>query len=345
MPRKQTPTVSVAASEYLAVHAQRSTSKTSHYDFKSLLRRFAARVGNRHVGSLRPEHCEDFFYGPGDSLSATCMHTTLATHKGRLKRFLAYCHRREWLPLSPDVMLEGINPKGRRNRNRYRMTLPELRRLLEAAEKPRDRALIAFVANTGVRISEAVAMRVGDVSLPRGELFVTLVKTNEETVLPLSLDLERELRAWLTHYAESVGKLERSFTLFPPYYPARFVGPSLTAPRQLNPTARIAQARALLKPIAEKAGIELEPGDGWHTIRRSFARIVYEAARGHGHDDALRITQSALNHSRAETTERYLGLNLERQRYTDMMKGKPFLTADIEPGKVIPLDDRRADRG
>ncbi|MGW0920365.1 tyrosine-type recombinase/integrase [Streptomyces sp. NPDC002755] len=331
--------------EFLDVHDQRSTSATSHYDFGSILRRFTRRVKDCHVGTLRPEHCEDFFYGPGESLSSTCMHTTLATHKGRLKRFLAYCHRRGWLAFSPDTMLEDIRPKGRRNRNRYRMTLPELRELLDAADNPRDRALLAFVANTGVRISEATAMRVGDVSLARGELFVTLIKTNEETTLPMSSDLDRELRVWLSHYTEVVGKLERGYTLFPPYHPNRLIGPGKAAPKELNPTGKIAQARALLKPIAARAGIELESGDGWHTVRRSFARIVYEAAREHGHDDALRITQSALNHSRAETTERYLGLNLERQRYSDMMKGQPFLTADIDPGKIVALDERRASGG
>jgi integrase len=345
MARPVTPNVSIAVRDFLDRYLKRSTSATAHTDYRSTLNRFTKRVGDCHVGSLTPDHVEDFFYGPGDSLSATCSASTMSTQKTRLKPFLVYCHRQGWLRCSADAMLAEVRPKRRTNRNRYRMDLPELRRLIDAATDPRDRALVAFVANTGVRISEALAMNVEDVNFPRGELYVTLVKTNTEETLPMTADLEGELRRWLVTYEEQAGKLERRYALFPPYHKNRFTSFTVVGPKRLNPQGRITYPRSIIQKVATTAGIELEPGDGWHTVRRSFARIIYEGARTHGYDDALRITQAALNHAKVTTTERYLGLDIERQRYADMMKGKVFLTPDIKGGKIVPLDERRAGRG
>jgi integrase len=346
MARRTTPKVGDAAETYLR-NVKAQTSRINFNMASSVVRRFEIRVNNCQVGSLTAEHVEDFFYGSGRSLSSTCKPQTLGAYKTRLKSFLRFCHRRGWLTLSPDVLLEGITPKTRTNRNRYRMTRPELRTLLDAATDPRDRALAAFVANTGVRISEAITLTVRDVSFPKGELYVKLWKTKDEVTLPMSSDLDRELRVWLTAYAAEVGELQPGYRLFPPHFPSRFQKGKYTTqrPLRINPHGQISNPRVIIQDLAKRAEIELEPGDGWHTLRRSFGRILYEDARAHGHDDALRLTQAALNHSRAETTERYLGLDLERQRYEAMMKGKPFLTADVEPGKIVDLDERRAGRG
>jgi integrase len=346
MARKATPKLSIAADEWCAVSARRSTSRTLHYDYRSLLRRFTLRVGDVRIGSVTPEHVEDFFYGPGGSLTASCQRPTLAKHRTTMKRFFDWCHRKRYCALDGEAMMADIRKGGGNNkRNRYRMTRAEIRHLMEHASNPRDRALTAFIANTGVRISEALAMKVRDVSFPKGELYVTLIKTNEEETLPISSDLEEELRSWLTFYTESVGKLERDFYLFPAYHRNRWLNGGTAAPRHFNPTARITTAQRIIKGMAGRAGIELEPGDAWHTIRRSFARIVFNDASEAGHDTALRITQAALNHASVKTTERYLGLEVERERYSLMMKGKPFLTADVDASKIVALDERRAGRG
>lgn len=325
-----------------------SQSESVRRSVGSLFRRFTARVNDCHVGSLRAEDIEDFFYGPG-GLHTGAGVTTLANYRVMMLGFLRHCDRREWLARPVSQLTAGLREKSTQsNRNRFRMTRGELRRLMDAAEFPRDRALIAFVANTGLRISEAVRMRVRDVSFGKGELYVYLVKTKEEVTVPLSLDLEGELRAWLTTYTEAAGDLKRGHYLFPVCLRHTFMpghAQVRNPERVLNPEGMISNPQAIIKEVAERAEIELEPGDAWHTIRRSFARILYEDAREHGHDNALRIVQAALNHKEVSTTERYLGLDIERQRYADMIKGKRFLTADLDNAKIIPLDERRAGRG
>ncbi|MFF1776932.1 tyrosine-type recombinase/integrase [Streptomyces virginiae] len=314
--------------------------------YGSILRRLATSA-NKRVGSLRPADFEDFFYGPG-GLAEKAGRGTLAGYRNRIKQFLSYCHRREWHRLGPEALLDGIdNRSGSQNRNRYRMTRAEIRRLIAAAEDPRDAALVWFVGCTGVRISEAIAMHVRDLSFAKGELYVTLPKTYEEVTYPLSSDLEGALRSWLTHYTEQVGTLKRSYRLFPPYHRVKFApGGGLTKAGQYNPARPISDPGGdILHPMAERAGIELESGDGWHTLRRSFARILYDDAVHLGHDAALRIVQAALNHKSVKTTERYLGLTAERKQFVQMIKGKPFLTVDLDPGKIADLNERRAGRG
>ncbi|MEV7589749.1 tyrosine-type recombinase/integrase [Streptomyces sp. NPDC089922] len=343
MPRQATPNVSIACAEYVQHRFARSGSTGQRYGHRSLLNRFTASVRDCKTASVYPSHLEDFFYGEG-GLSDTCSRETLGKYRNDMKQFLAFVHRRTWNPRSADALLEGISERTTHsNRNRYRMTRAELRLLLAGADDVRDAALVCFVACTGVRISEALGMAIRDVSFAKGELYVTLPKTHEEVTYPLASDLEAALRRWLTVYATQVGPLKRSFYLFPTYHRRQFVtGGGHSAAGLYNPIAPIQHPRRILTPIAERAGIELEEGDGWHTVRRSFARILYDDCVEMGHDAALRVVQAALNHKSVKTTEHYLGLNLERQQFSLIMKGRPFLSADLDPGTLVNLSERRA---
>ncbi|MEU8780079.1 tyrosine-type recombinase/integrase [Streptomyces sp. NPDC048637] len=347
MPRRITPNVSYATATFVQQRSAQTSSRQVRYGFVSLLRRFETSVRDCKMGSVKAHHLEDFWYGEG-GLSDTCQSQTLGKYRNEMKQFLGFAHRREWCPVSPDVLLDGIRERSTRvNRNRYRMTRAELRQLLAEATDPRDVALVCFVACTGVRISEALAMRVRDVSFSKSELYVTIPKTHEEITYPLSSDLESALRGWLTAYSAQVGPLKRTYYLFPAFHGRRFAkGGGMTPAGLYNMVQPIQQPRLILAPIAERAGLELEEGDGWHTVRRSFARILYDQCVSMGHDAALRVVQAALNHKSVQTTERYLGLDFERQQFHKIMKGQPFLTLDVDGGgKIVPLDERRAGRG
>ncbi|MEU3618870.1 site-specific integrase [Streptomyces sp. NPDC006872] len=346
MPRTVTPKLSFARETFIRQRAAASGSRDVAYAYASLLRRFERSVNDCHTGTIRAHHIEDFWYGPG-GLSDTCKPQTLGKYRNDMKQFLSFMHRREWTKYTPDFLLDGIREKSTRvNRNRYRMTRAELRQLIATASDPRDVALICFVACTGVRISEALYMRIRDVSFSKSELYVYLPKTKQEVTYPLASDLEAALRDWLTAYTGQVGKLKASFYLFPAFHGRRWVtGGGRMPAGQYNPESRITGPNRLLAPIAEGAEIDLQEGDGWHTIRRSFARILYDDCVSSGHDAALRIVQAALNHASVKTTEHYLGLNLERQQFHSIMKGQPFLTADVDPSKIVTLDERRASGG
>lgn len=345
MARKATPNLSRASADFQQVRLRAGNGSAGvRYGYRSLLGRFIQNTGDIHVGSLKPQHLEDFFYGDG-GLADTCAKSTLGKYRNDLKQFLDFCHRRGWTEHTGLYLLGGVSDKSTRtNRDRFRMSREEVIRLMDAATDPRDRALIAFVANTGVRIGEALALRVKDLRLDRGEVYVKRHKTREEVTYPLTADLDVELRAWLTHYAGALDEpLAPDMFLFPVRHSLRFVGGGKTEwPEGYRPRNRIQGPRTVILPIAERAGIELEKGDGWHTIRRSVARIFFDDAAEAGHDAALRLTQALLGHKHSQTTEGYLGLDLERRQVDKLLRGKTFITKGQERDNVVRLDERRA---
>ncbi|MDG4826036.1 site-specific integrase [Asanoa sp. WMMD1127] len=346
MARKQTPNLSIAAAEYRDIReASGNGSQQSRYSHRSILERFVRFSRDCHVGSLEPAHLERFFYGKGGlsggKYGKPVAKTTLANYRSTLKGFLDFCHRRGWTPHTGDFLLAGIREKRMTpNRDRFRLNRPQILDLMEAATDPRDRALVAFTANTACRISEAVGMTIGDLRLDREEMYLTRFKTERVQTFPITSDLDAELRVWLTHYAASVdGPLEKGYRLFPARHKARFRGPrDPFQPEGYRPDARITAAREIIQPLAERAGIELEPGDGWHTLRRSAARLFFNDCLEDGWDAALRMTQAFLDHASVKTTELYLGLDHERRNVDAALRGKPFISRGQASGNVVPID-------
>lgn len=327
MPRQITPSVGQAVEDYLA--SKRQASPGVRYGLRSILGRFSRFMGpGFKVGSLEPWHLEEFFYGT-NGLNLTCSRTTLAKNRNEIKQFIAFCHRRRYITrYDPEFMVSGITEKSTKpNRDRYRLKPDELIALIEAAPNPRDRALIAFVANTGVRISEALSLRVMDLRLDRGEVYVTKTKQGDaEVTYPLTVENDAELRKWLTVYTLDAGNLEPGFYLFPAKRGKRFGDPD--NPALWNPRAKINNPIIIIRDAAKAADIELGPGDGWHTLRRSVGRIFFDRVAAAGEYDPLRMTQALYGHAHAATTEVYLGIDTERRRVDAALRGKSFLNPE-----------------
>jgi integrase len=297
----------------------RGGSKDTRRKNWSVVRRLAAATNDRQVGTLTPEHIEAFFYGPG-GLVETCARTTLATYRNTLKTFLAWCYRRKWCD-EPDYLLGGVLDVSTKSRRvRLRLSESQMWSMVEAARDARDRAMLTFAMHTGCRISEIIAVRLRDLNLETGEVHVKIIKTREEDVMRIAPALDRELRAWLTAYTERHNPPSDAY-LFPARAPARLVGirHASDAERGYSPHSKISSPGLQIRAMADAAGIELEDGDGWHTIRRSVARLFFDRASARGHDAALRMTSAFLHHRNTTTTEIYLGLQLEKAKRDEIM--------------------------
>jgi len=64
--------------------------------------------------------------------------------------------------------------------------------LITTAPNPRDKALIALLAKTGIRISEAIQLKVSDIDFQRGTLTIVHLKEKSKLKCP--------------HCGESLGK-------------------------------------------------------------------------------------------------------------------------------------------
>lgn len=88
------------------------------------------------------------------------------------------------------------------HRDEEYLTLDEYKKLRDAADTLRDRLVIELLWNTGVRVSEAVNIRISDIDRDERSIEITSAKTNrhatpESRTVYYSRSFGRTLKAWL----------------------------------------------------------------------------------------------------------------------------------------------------
>ena len=149
----------------------------------------------------------------------------------------------------------------------------------------RDRALFDLLYGTGLRVGEAVALRVRDYDPARREVRVR-GKGNKERVVPVPGRVRESLGAWLD-------ARERPGVLAEPLFTNARGG--RLGERGVR---AILRRRLLVSGVARRA----TP----HSLRNSFATHLLDA------DVDLRSIQELLGHERLATTQRYTRISAER---------------------------------
>ena len=158
----------------------------------------------------------------------------------------------------------------------------EVARLIDAAGKPKYQAVLSVAYGAGLRASEVVALKVGNIDSTRMTLRIEQGKGHKDRYAMLSPVLLERLRAWW-RAAHAKGKMLDGGWLFPGQNP---INPLST--RQLN---RICHAAA--------AAAEIDKRVSMHTLRHSYATHLLEQKVD------IRIIQVLLGHKRLETTALY----------------------------------------
>jgi integrase/recombinase XerD len=154
----------------------------------------------------------------------------------------------------------------------------------------RDRAMLELLYATGLRVSELVGLRLGDLHLDAGYVRC-LGKGSKERVVPLGAAANAALQGYLARGRPALVAERRSEALF------------------VNRSGRALTRQGfwkLLRGYGERAGIGTSFSP--HTLRHSFATHLLE----HGAD--LRSVQVLLGHANISTTEIYTHVNRERLR-------------------------------
>jgi integrase/recombinase XerD len=163
----------------------------------------------------------------------------------------------------------------------------EVARLLSAVRHPKHHAVLATIYATGLRISEAVSLRVTDIDSQRMVITIRQGKGRKDRTVMLSPRLLALLRRYL--------RAER---------PGEWLFPGRRSDRPLNATAvqrACVQARTAAG-ISKRASV--------HTLRHSFATHLLEA----GTD--LRLIQTLLGHRSVQTTSIYTHVSNQRLHNT-----------------------------
>lgn len=336
MPRKQTPRLSVALVEYETIRRSHVTKSTLDNDH-SVLTRFIRGVGDPQAHLLTARVVELYFAQESDRQMASSFNKV----RTRVGLFMKFLQRRGWVDADPlgEVRTRRVVP-----RERLRLSVQELRHVIEGAQRPRDRAFLAVAINTALRKSDVCSIRLRDVDLDAGVIHIVTQKTKLPDALPITQDLDVELRRWLRIYSGYIAEQQEMFPdrvhhlgpdsyLLPPYWAEGYTGARWVSPdRPIKHAERIVQAALL------RIGYTEIKGEGIHLLRRSTARHLFETASAEGHDSALRITAALLGHKSVTTTEGYIGVSLDRQKRDALLKGRSFLNPTPPPaGKVVPI--------
>jgi site-specific recombinase XerD len=158
----------------------------------------------------------------------------------------------------------------------------EVARLIAAAANLKHQTALSLAYGTGLRASEVVALKIGDIDSQRMTLRVEQGKGSKDRYAMLSPVLLERLRVWW-RVARSQGKMLDGGWLFPGLNP---VEPLST--RQLNRAVHMA---------ADAASIDKRVS--MHTLRHSFATHLLEQKVD------IRVIQVLLGHKKLETTAMY----------------------------------------
>lgn len=345
-------TVAVAAQKYLTIR-QGQVAHDTWINDRSQVNRFSRALGHVPLCELTQDQVEAFFLH--DEVVVAMAASSFNKTRSRVKCFLDFCSRRGWLV---GDLLGEVRPRRVPRRKRLVLSARELLELLALTPDPRERAMLAVGINTALRAGEIADLRIGDVDLDTGFITVRITKSALEDAMPITRELDAELRDWLTQYQGEVGRpLAADDHLFPARRPGHWRAPgelvsSTKATRQmgrrlyvygeLRPERPINKPAGVVQRALARQGVAIGSGEGFHTLRRSTARAFYESRRADGHEYALRDTSALLHHSGSHITEQYLGLDPERRRRDTALRGRDFLSALISAENVIQLSDRRS---
>ena len=159
----------------------------------------------------------------------------------------------------------------------------EVWRLLAASPHPRHRLVLTTIYAAGLRVSEAIALRVSDIDTDRMTIRIEQGKGGKDRYVPLAARLLHDLRA---------------------YWKSAPPGRWLFANRQGTRPIDITVAQKIYTMAKLRAGIQKQ--GGIHTLRHAFATHLLEA----GVD--LHTVQRLLGHRQISTTMRYFHLSQGR---------------------------------
>lgn len=273
--------------------------------------------------------------------------STRSTRLSQVRTFLSHCRRRGWIGEADPTW--RIGERKPRPALRNRLTPLELIGLLDVADEPRDRVLMALLENLAARNSDVATLRIKHLHFEDECIDVYVDKTDEPVRMPMTLDLMNELHRWLDVYRDRCDRVNRESFLVPSRWASTTSDRVMYHPHQpqgqlYRPVQRVLMAgveRGVVdfgtwiardddgRPVYDPQGRpKLATGEGGHTVRRSVARIMFDAAQteGQGFDEALIATMALLHHSNPQRTLDYIGVDRRQLALDKILKGRAFLS-------------------
>lgn len=332
--RFQNVRLSEACARYLNRIQQEGQSETSIRTARYALSRLQKAVGTRsepdpYLHLITASMMDDYCFGE-NGIRRGVSAVGFNRYRSCLNQLFEYGLAMRWCDTNPMQAIGRARPDPAKTR--LLLSAGELLALPDLCATPIQRVACSIGMNTGLRGNDVRHLRIFDVSLSTGTLQTEIRKSRKVDVKPITLDLAKELDRWLNTYARLMdcerGDLDDRWLLVPSYR----IDPS--GPKggerkiTLYPDRVLAKPHLLVQNPLRRLGYPTK-GEGFHTLRRSSARVMFELLReqGEARDHALMIVQAHLNHTSTVMTQHYLGLSHERDLRDDLLKGQSFLSA------------------
>ena len=270
---------------YLAfLGVERNLSPATIQSYQEDLRHFIGWLDDNSIDlkDLTPERLDEFLAKTAGQEDYSP--TSIARHFSSLRGFLKYMQNQGEYDFSTESMLD--RPKLGHYLPQY-LTREEVDSVFESAAKGknplRDTALIELMYSAGLRISEALGIKLSQLDLDN-EWLTPIGKGNKQRLVPLGSKAKENLKAWIE------------------------LGRPLTHPTTdniiLNSRGKPMTRMGAWK-IVQQHTMHLAKQVSPHTFRHSFATHCLEA----GMD--LRVLQELLGHADISTTQIYTHIDKE----------------------------------
>ena len=199
-------------------------------------------------------------------------------------------------------------PYGKRPKTLPSVLSPdEVLRLLDAAAPGRDRVFLQLAYACGLRLNELLHLRVTDIDSARMVIHVRQGKGAKDRLVPLSLRLLEELRAYWRKYRPRTW-----------LFPGRKADGTMSSSNMQRRFARLLKRVGLSKHCS------------MHTLRHSYATHLLEAGV-----DVLTL-KALMGHNSLNTTARYLHISTQRLHLTPSLLDLLVLPKPTVPPSLKP---------
>jgi len=276
--------------------------------------------------------------------AATTTNLTVAELRG----FFKWCEQQGHIPYGSSPMRHRRAYAEARH-ERMRVPADQFAGLIDSAQNPRDRIVVALGLYLLLRAGEIALLRVRDVNLADFTISVLVPKSAKSDTMPICHELASELQLWLNVYENGIHRQLRGDdylvpAMLPPSLEARgdhgkwvMVQYDQYVPsRPYSTPHKAVQGALALSGYATHDPDGTTKREGVHTLRRSAARALFDRLSVDGIDSALRIVQSMLHHSSVSTTERYIGLDGDRAKRDSILRGERMFPIGLASFEMMP---------
>lgn len=147
--------------------------------------------GVTNVADVTSHHIKAYLvHLQGRGLKDTSQHD----HARAVKTFLGYCVRDEFITKSP---FERVKLPELAERLPVILTDDELKTIFLKVREPRNKAIIRFILDSGVRASELLALNVGDVDFSTGVVTVHQGKQQKDRLTSIGSTTRKDVKRYL----------------------------------------------------------------------------------------------------------------------------------------------------